>query len=108
MYMHPSDKFPEFLAKFLLLVKELALPYIGDDKTFNDFTAYVGTVVQSLNVNAQEIKHCNLNWSSQNDSNTNSSKTVNSSGSTQLDGNAQQELMNQGKCFHCRGMGHIF
>lgn len=130
MYMRPGDKFPEFLAKFLLLaseagipddrykielnrrltdkVKELALPYIGDDKTFDDFTAYVGTVVQSLNVNAQEIKRRNLNRSSRNDPNTNSSKTVNSSGSAQLDGNTRQELMSQGKCFHCKEMGHIF
>ena len=130
LYMRPGDKFPEFLAKFLLLaseagipddryktelnrrltdkVKELALPYIGDDKTFNDFTAYVGTVVQSLNANAQETKCRNLNQNSRNDSNTNPSKTTNSSGGAQLDVNTRQELMSHGKCFHCKETGHVF
>lgn len=130
MYMRPGDKFPEFLAKFLLLaseagipdnrykielnrrltekVKELSLPYIGDDKTFDEFTAYVGTVVQSLNANAQEAKRRNLSQNSRNNPNTNPSKTSNSSGSTKLDENARQELMSQGKCFHCKETGHVF
>ncbi|ODM21116.1 hypothetical protein SI65_04169 [Aspergillus cristatus] len=109
MYMHPGDKFPEFLAKQLTdKVKELSLPYIGDDKTFDEFTAYVGTVVQSLNANAQETKHCNLSQNSCNNPNVNHLKASNSSGSTQLDNNTQQELMSQGKCFHCKEAGHMF
>ncbi|BCR85710.1 uncharacterized protein ACHE_21168S [Aspergillus chevalieri] len=130
MYMRPGDKFPEFLARFLLLaseagipddlykielnrqltdkVKELSLPYIGDDKTFDEFTAYVGMVVQCLNTNAQEAKRRNLSQNSRNHSNTNPSKAPNSSGSTKLDDNTQQELMSQGKCFHCKETGHVF
>ncbi|OJJ86637.1 uncharacterized protein ASPGLDRAFT_44482 [Aspergillus glaucus CBS 516.65] len=126
MYMHPGDKFLEFLAKFLLLaseagipddqykielnrrltdkVKELSLPYIGDDKTFDEFTAYVGTVVQSLNVNSQEAKRRNLSRNSRN----NSQKATSGPSSSQLDDNTRQELMNQGKCFHCKESGHVF
>lgn len=130
MYMHPGDKFPEFLAKFLLLaseagipddrykielnrrltdkVKELSLPYIGDDKTFDEFTAYVGMVVQSLNANAQETKRRNLSRNSRNNPNANPSKTTNSLRGTQLDDTTRQELMSQGKCFHCKETGHVF
>ena len=119
-----------FLAKFLLLaseagipddrykielnrrltdkVKELALPYISEDKTFDDFTAYVGTVVQSLNANAQETKRRNPNRSFHNNSNMNPSKITNNSGSAQLDNTTRQELMSQGKCFHCKESGHVF
>ena len=130
LYMRPGDKFPEFLAKFLLLaseagipddrykielnrrltdkVKELALPYISEDKTFDEFTAYVGTVVQSLNANAQETKRRNPNRSFHNNSNMNPSKITNNSGSAQLDNTTRQELMSQGKCFHCKESGHVF
>jgi len=128
MYMHPSDKFLEFLAKFLVSeagipdgrykielsrrltdkVKELSLPYIGNDKTFDEFTAYVGTVVQSLNANAQEAKPHNLSCNSRNDPNTNPLKDTNSSGNIQLDDDTRQELMSQGKCFHCKEIGHVF
>ncbi|EYE95324.1 uncharacterized protein EURHEDRAFT_402523 [Aspergillus ruber CBS 135680] len=119
LYMRPRDKFPEFLAKFLRLanearipdyrykielnrrltdkVKELSLPYIGDDKTFDEFTAYVGMVVQSLNANAREAKRRNLNRSSRNDPHTDPPKIINSSGSAQIDGNMRQGLMDQGK-----------
>jgi ribosome-associated translation inhibitor RaiA len=130
LYMHPGDKFPEFLAKFLLLaseagipddrykielnrrltdkVKELSLPYIGDDKTFDEFTAYVGTVVQSLNANSQEAKRRNLRGNPRNNPNGNPSKSTNNPGNTQLDNNTRQELMIQGKCFHCKEAGHVF
>lgn len=130
MHMHPGDKLPEFLAKFLLLAseagipndwykielnrrladktQELALPYIGDDKTFDDFTAYVGSVVQSLSTNAQETKCRTMNLNFRNNANISSQKTNSGSSGTQIDNNTRQELVSQGKCFHCKGIGHVF
>lgn len=82
LQMKPMDKFLEFLSTFTILaadasmpdsryklelnrcltrrVRELAIPFLSPEKTFQEFTNYVGTVMQALHANEEEAKRHSL------------------------------------------------
>lgn len=127
LQMKPTDKFSEFLSTFMILaadagmpdsryklelnrrltrrVRELAIPFLGPEKTFQEFTNYVGTVVQALHANEEEAKRRGL--VSRPRGGSTSGRGGRTDQGTRLDENTRQELMTQGRCFNCKESGHI-